>query len=384
MGSFKEKVFGLKGLISLGFTDIAGNAISIIFWFYIATLLDVAEYGQVSYLIGIAGIASTIVLFGNANVITVFSAKKIALQSTLYLLTLLGGLVSSIIVFIIFREPEVSLLIVGYLVGSLVLAELIGRKLFVKYSRYVLVQKILTVICGIGFYHISGIDGLIFGLAISYTPYLLRIFQEFKQTKINFGLLKSHKKFIITNYGFIMIDGFRNNLDRLIIVPLLGFMVLGHYTLALQVISALMIFSNTIFKFILSEDASGNQNKKLKVLTVCFAIIIATCGIFILPEIISLFFPKYVDAIPAIKIMSLGVISSTISLIYYSRLLSMENSKFLILSRALMVTAIMIGIIILGQTYGLIGVAFSFVISSSIEAAFLILTRKKWGINTVI
>lgn len=376
MGNFKERVFGLKGLFSLGATDIIGNIISIFFWFYIATLIDVEQYGQVNYLIGIAGIASTVALIGNSNVITVFSAKKVPLQSSLYLLTLFVGAISAISVFIIFYKIETSLLTLGYLFGTMVLAELIGRKIFTSYSKYLLTQKILTVIFGLGFYHVFGINGIILGLALSYMPFLIRMIHEFRVTKINFGLLKPHRGFVITNYVFVIIDGFRNNIDRLIIVPLLGFTVLGHYTLSLQVVSALMMSSNTVFKYILSEDASGNNNRKLKLITICFAVVIAIAGIFILPEIIPAFFPKYVDAIPALRIMSLGIISSTISLTYYSKLLSVEKSRLLIISRSLMVFSMIFGIITLGQQFGLVGVAYSFVLSSSIEATFLFFTSR--------
>lgn len=381
MGSFKERIFGLKGLFSLGATDIVGNVISMFFWLYIATIIDVEQYGQVNYLIGIAAISSTVVLIGNSNVITVFSAKKIPLQSSLYLLTLFAGTISAISVFIIFYNIEVSLLIFGYLFGTMILAELIGRKLFVGYSKYLLTQKILTVAFGLGLYHIIGINGIILGLAISYAPFLIRLVNEFRATKIDFSLLKPHRNFIVTNYTFVVIDGFKNNLDKLIIVPLLGFTVLGQYTLSLQIISVLMMSSNIVFKYILSEDASGNRNKKLKLVTIFFATIIAVAGIFILPLMIPIFFPKYVEAIPALKIMSLGIISSTISLTYYSKLFSTEKSRVLIISRSLMVLSMILGIVILGQQFGLVGVAYSFVLSSSIEAVFLFITSRRMKDN---
>jgi len=381
VGSFKERIFGLKGLFSLGATDIVGNVISMFFWLYIATIIDVEQYGQVNYLIGIAAISSTVVLIGNSNVITVFSAKKIPLQSSLYLLTLFAGTISAISVFIIFYNIEVSLLIFGYLFGTMILAELIGRKLFVGYSKYLLTQKILTVAFGLGLYHIIGINGIILGLAISYAPFLIRLVNEFRATKIDFSLLKPHRNFIVTNYTFVVIDGFKNNLDKLIIVPLLGFTVLGQYTLSLQIISVLMMSSNIVFKYILSEDASGNRNKKLKLVTIFFATIIAVAGIFILPLMIPIFFPKYVEAIPALKIMSLGIISSTISLTYYSKLFSTEKSRVLIISRSLMVLSMILGIVILGQQFGLVGVAYSFVLSSSIEAVFLFITSRRMKDN---
>jgi len=372
VGSLKEKILGLRGLLSLGFSDIVGNVISMFFWFYIATLLDVDKYGQVNYLIGIAGMAATFSLLGNTNVITVITAKKIPLQSTLYLLTLIAGIFSSITVFVIIHSPEVSLLIIGYIIGTLALAELIGRKLFNKYSRYVLTQKILTVIIGIGLHHLIGINGIIIGLALSYAPFLIRIIQEFKSTKIDFKLLRTNQEFISTNYVSTIVDAFKNNIDRLIIVPILGYTVLGHYVLALQIVSVVSMAPQIIFKYILTEDARGNQNKKLKLTTIVGSGIIVLIVITVLPHIIPLYFPKYIDAISALRIMSFVIISSTITLILYSRLLAMEKSRFLLISKSCMVSTMIMGIMTIGQTLGLEGVAYSFVLSSITETVFLL------------
>jgi O-antigen/teichoic acid export membrane protein len=372
VGSLKEKILGLRGLFSLGFSDIVGNVISMFFWFYIATLLDVDKYGQVNYLIGIAGMAATFSLLGNANVITVITAKKIPLQSTLYLLTLIAGIFSSITVFVIIHSPEISLLIIGYIIGTLALAELIGRKLFNKYSRYVLTQKILTVIGGIGFYHLVGINGIIIGLALSYAPFLIRIIQEFKSTKIDFKLLRTNQEFISTNYVSTIVDAFKNNIDRLIIVPILGYTVLGHYALALQIVSVASMAPQIIFKYILTEDARGNQNKKLKLITIAGSGIIVLIVITVLPHIIPLYFPKYIDAISALRIMSFVIISSTITLILYSRLLAIEKSRFLLISKSCMSATMVIGIMTIGQALGLEGVAYSFVLSSITETVFLL------------
>ena len=373
----KEKIFGLKGLAWIGFGDIVGSGITAIFWFYIASILETDTYGEIHYLLGIAGIAFTVSQLGSPHAITVFSAKKTEINSTLYLISLIITGISASIIFILILSPEPSFIVLGYIIGALVLAEVLGKNLYKLYAKYILSQKALTVIFGLVFFHLMGIEGILFGIALSHLPFIGRFVNEFRHTKIDFNKIKQNFGFISNNYILVLADGFRNNVDKLIIVPLLGFSILGNYALSLQVITVLMIFSNIVFKFILPQDAQGNPNKKLKIISIFFASGFATIGVFILPIVVPMFFPKYIEAIDAIRIMSWAVISSTISLLLWSRFLGMEKSKFLVISRTLMVCTMIIGIFTLGQIYGIVGVAATFVISSALETIFLLTVNRK-------
>ncbi len=42
--NFKERLFGQKDILSIGFANLFGSGITAIFWFYIASLLGPAEY----------------------------------------------------------------------------------------------------------------------------------------------------------------------------------------------------------------------------------------------------------------------------------------------------------------------------------------------------
>ena len=180
-------------------------------------------------------------------------------------------------------------------------------------------------------------------------------------------------KFIITNYSLNLFGGFRNHLDKIIIAPVLGLSLLGNYALALQVWAILILFSNIDFKYILTYDASGNPNKKLKLLTFFSSIAIAIFGITILPVIIPEFFPKYTGTVIAIQIMSICVIPATVGQIYTSKLLGSEKSKTLIFSRTISASSFLITMLVLGLTYGIIGVAVAFVLSSTLQATYLVI-----------
>ena len=86
-----------KGLTTIGITNIASNAISGLFWLYIASLLDTTKYGQISYLIAIAGISTTISFLGSGNALIVYTAKKIKIESSIYSIALLAAVISAVI-----------------------------------------------------------------------------------------------------------------------------------------------------------------------------------------------------------------------------------------------------------------------------------------------
>ncbi|MCV0366625.1 MAG: hypothetical protein K5798_05120 [Nitrosopumilus sp.] len=356
--------------------DTVGAGMTAIFWFYMATLLDAEQYGEIHYFLGIAGIAYAISLIGTQNTVTVFTAKNFKIEPTLYFLTLVITSVSAIILALIFYRLDISLIVFGFILSELSIGYLLGRKNYIGYSKYVLTQKCLTLGVGIGFYFLFGVDGIIYGLALSYIHFIIIFFKIFNRSKINFSLLKSHFGFVRDNYFYSLSIGFRTQIGKLIIVPLLGFSILGNYALALQVVAVLMMFSNIIFKYLLSQEASNILHDRLKKFTILISVGISALGIIFLPLAITSVFPKYILAVDAIRIMSLAVIPSTISLLYTSKLLSLENSKTVLIGKLISVITMIVGIVILSDFLDLIGIAIAFVLSSTVEATYLIYQNK--------
>ena len=58
MNKISDLITRFKDLSTIGFANLTSNAISGVFWFYLASLLGTAHYGEVSYFISIASIAS--------------------------------------------------------------------------------------------------------------------------------------------------------------------------------------------------------------------------------------------------------------------------------------------------------------------------------------
>ena len=362
--NLKDKIFAFKGLGMIGSADIIGAIITGIFWLFIATFLEVEEYGQIHYFLGIAGVAYVITLFGTQHTITVYSAKKVNVVSTLFFLSILAGVAAALIVFIIYNEMDVSLLLIAYTINDLSLGYLLGKKLFNNYSKYILTQRMLTFILGFGFYFIFGIEGIIFALALSYIHFLILIYKGLKDSPINFSALKAHSGFIINNYVISVVGGFRGNIDKVIIAPLLGFILLGNVALALQFYVILMVIPQVVFKYTLSHDASGIPTSRVKLWTFLFAIVTCIATIVLSPHLIPLFFEKFADVVIAIQILSIGVIAGTANLFYLSKFLGLEKSKSPLIGLSIQVAITVLGIVILGQMYGIVGIAISYVLAS--------------------
>ena len=374
--NFKEKIFGHKDLMSIGTANLFGSGISGIFWFSLASLINPEEYGQIHYFLAIAGMAQLLSLISTTNALQVYVAKNIKIHSTLFFISIIAGIVSSLVVFLFFSRTDTSLLVLGYIIFELSNGFLLGKKLFSNYAKFFLTQKILTVVFGLGLYFTFGVDGIIFGLVLSYVPYIWILVNEFRNTRIDFSLLKPRKGFLINNYGINISSAVGGQMDKLIIAPILGLELLGNYSLAMQFLVILLLLPTTVFKYLLTQDSSGKNTKNLKKNTIFASVGLATFGIVILPMIIPVLFPNYIDTVIAIQIISVAIIPSTIGIFYDSKLLSIEKSKFLVIGKGIGLFTMISGFVILGPIYGIIGLAVTLVVSSCLQTLVVIIASK--------
>jgi|TARA_B110001454_G_scaffold15210_2_gene13642 O-antigen/teichoic acid export membrane protein len=373
----KLKINFPKGLFLVGFTDTLGNGFSAAFWFLIAGFLLPEEYGQISYVIGIASLISMATLFGTQNTLVVYNAKNIKLNSTFNTISMLGGLLALVVVGIFQNRLDVGFLILGYILSILGSGYILGKKNYKDYTKLVLSQKILTFVLGIGFYFAFGPESIIIALALTYVGYSYIVYRGFRDSTFNLSLLKEKLGFVINNYAISVSTALDGQIDKLIIAPILGFVLLGNYSLALQVVTILFVIPGIVFKYTLSHDATGNRNKKLKMYTILIGVVTCILTIILAPLVIPSLFPKYDDLVPAIQIMSIDVIPATIAIFYVSKLLGMEKSKYILIGKLSKISTFVIGFVILGLTYGIIGLAISFVLAQTVEVLIYLSLRKK-------
>ena len=119
------------------------------------------------------------------------------------------------------------------------------------------------------------------------------------------------------------------------------------------------------------------RNKKIKKLVIISSIILTFVGFFVVPIILPVVFPKYIETIDAIKIMSFSLIPMAIIQIYTSKFLSMEKSKFILIGVVLSLSILVPTMIIFGDMFKISGVAISFVLAMSIQALYFYLMNRR-------
>ena len=372
----------IKNFGPVATSDTISGIIGSVFWLYLATMLSTDNYGEIQFFISIAGLGAGLALFANNNTITVFEVKKRGLTGILFLISLLAGVIVCIVLFIIYSRFDIIILTFGLISGEMIIGYFLGKKLFSKYAVMWILQKVLMVILGIGFYFIVGIEGIIYGISISYSPFAVIILKSFRESTYDFSLLKKKYGFVINNYGTRLVVYARRNLDKIIIVPILGFEMLGVYALALQVYFIMMVFASMSSKFLVLSDAEGMNSNRLKIIVLFISIIFSLLGIFIAPEIIPVLFPNFSDAVEIIPIISLAVVPNTIVIIYSAKFLGNEKSKFVLIGSIISTLTYLVLLSIFSSVSALVGVSISFVIGSILNAVFLVIMSKKYQTNT--
>jgi len=361
----------IKAIGTIGIADILATGISAIFWFYIASTIGPDGYGQIAYLLSIANLGSTVSLFGANRALMVYPAKGIEIQTTMYVITLILGMVSMLIVYFFVNDIGTSFLVFSLIIFGLIVAELIGRKLYVRYAKYLIVQRTLMIILAIASYNIFGQEGIIPAIALSYSPFLIEVIRGFRNYKIDFALFKEKFTFIRNSYFETLSAAVSGSLDKLIIAPIFGFAILGNYALGLQFFTLLGIIPLAAMKYLIPEESSGAQNKKLKRYLIIFSIIAAVLGFTIGPEIISSVFPKFSGAEDVIRIISWAIIPSTITTsIFLPKFLSMEKGRIVLTGSIIWTVTQVLGIIGLGYYFDRNGIALAFVLASISSTIF--------------
>ena len=371
-----KKSPGFKNISILGSSTIVGNAISSVFWIYLAGLLGAEKYGELGYLISIAGIVSTVCLVGGTWSMTVYTAKGMKIQPPLYIISLISSCISLVIILVIFDNISIGIFVIGFVIFQLFLAELLGFKLFKRYGKFYILQKITFVCLALSFNHIIGFEGIIIAYGVSYLIFSFPVFKMLTTVKPDFGILKTKFSFVTSNYLYDLASTANGQIDKLIIAPIFGFALLGNYYLGLQIIGFLGILPGIVFNYILPQDASGHSTTQVKKITLLFSVGFALIGIFLIPPLMPIVFPEYTEAVTLLPILSLSVIPIAVQSIFISKLLGQEKTRYVLISHLISIFVLVFGIIVLGNEFGPEGIATAYVLSQVASAILLVVAAQ--------
>ena len=370
-----KQIKGLKSISQIGAATAGGNAIAAFFWIYMADFMGQEDYGELGYLLSIAGIASTISILGGQWTMSVYTAKGIRIESSLYFISIITSTISAAVLYFLFENVGISVYVVGLVAFNLFIAEILGKKQYKKYSKIFFSQKIILVTLAIILYYILGVEGVLLAYGISYLVFTSRIISTLKNRDFNFELLRKRFKFWMNNYVYELSSTARNQIDILLIGPLFGFALLGNYFLGLQVLSLFLILPLIIFRYTLPEDSSGSSTKQIKIMAIVASIGLALLGIFVAPEIIPLVLPEYTDVIDLIPLLSIAIIPRTTTAMLMSGFLAKENNKYLVLGNVISISVLVLGILYLPQYFDVVGLAIAYVLGVTAQTIYLIVVH---------
>jgi len=367
----------LKNISGIGIGDIISTGIGGIFWFYLATLVLPTEFGEIHYLISIAAIASTFSLIGTQSTITVYISKNKSVLSALFFLSIISSIISFIVIFLFLGRFDIGLLAIGYVIFAHGIASNLGYQDYKKYIIYSIIQKGLMVIFSLSLFYVFGVEWILLGIALSYFIYSKTFIDGLKKFKIDFSQLKENKKFILTNYSIQMTNIITSQVDKLLIVPILGFVVLGNYSLAVQVIAMLNVIPSVVFKYILPRASRNIIDVKLRTYTIILSCISVVLVVTLSPIIIPIFFEKYTEVVLIIQIMSFSVIPIVINNFYYANFLALEKASAPLIGGIISSIVMVVGMISLGSMYGATGIAVTVVLTYSVLLVISYIMNKR-------
>ena len=381
-----KQIKGLRSISQIGVATTAGNAIAAFFWIYMADLMGQEDYGELGYLLSIAGIASTISIVGGQWTMSVYTAKGVRIESSLYFISIITSTVSAIILYFLFENVGMSVYVISVVIFNLFTAEILGKKRYKTYSKIFFLQKIILVTLAILLYYILGAEGVLLAYGISYLVFTSRIISALRNHEFNFGLLRQRFKFWMFNYIIQLSNSARAQIDILLIGPLFGFALVGNYFLGLQVLGLFLILPLIIFKYTLPQDSSGSSTKQIKIITVVTSIGFALLGIFVAPEVIPLVLPEYADTVELIPLLSLAIIPRTVTTMLMSGFLGKENNMHLLVGNLIAFSIVVLGILYLPEYFDIVGLAIAYVLSVTIQTIYLLIvylrTTKTQNLNT--
>ena len=354
---------------------ITSAGLQAIFYLIFASILDPTSYGNLSYLIALAGSVSIFSRFGLNQSVTITQAKNnFLLSNSINLLALILTLISSILLLTI--DLIAGILCFGISLFIMNIHNMLGLKKYKKYMIINLLTGIFIIFLSYIFYSILDIPGILLGMTLGYL--LLSIDSVRRLTfKKNFVQgIKNNSKMIIHNFGADFSIYAPKFLDKLVIFPILGFMNLGIYQLNMQILFALEMIPLSLHSFLLSEESSGKKHTKITYFIIITSIGLAVLSIVIAPYFIQEFFSKYSDGIPSLQLLVISIIPLTISSILTAKLQAKE-STMIGYSALVRVGSLLLFIAFLGGFYDLLGLAMAVILSTSINSIFLFLMFRK-------
>ena len=365
-----------RGIFYVGIGNLISAGLTIVFWFTFANLLKVGDYGYIGYSIALANLTGEFAILGLNITVTTFIAKGEN-----------GNMVreANFIVFIsctficffylMIGLSYISLIVLAFAFYLMTLAEALGRKKYELYAFMLIGSRSLQLIFSLILYSFWSVNGILIGTAIAWLFIGLNFFKQFIPINFDFASIKKNLVFILHTFGARIIEAMTLFFDRVLIALLYGNKIVGFYVLALQFYFLLYMLPNMMFYYLLPEKSSGISMPELEKVSLFIAVILAIGGFFFFPFFIEMFFPNFDDSIKIVRLMCLAVIPATIANITAAEFFANDRSNIVFQGKFLALCALVLGIIIFWELFGIIGLGFAILFSQFILAIYLFFAK---------
>ncbi len=361
-----------RGLLRVAGGQLGAATAGAAFWLVMAWILHPVAYGHLSWLISIAMLISAFTVLGWGKTIATYYPKegRNELLSGSVIIVLAASLVAGVITSLVL-DPAVGLLVVGLSLFSLAVYSDLGEQNYTRYMWMWIGVRLASFILAVAIYLWWGmVSGIVAGLAIAYLTFGSRILKHFR---INPAMREVRGKmgFALTTLGADVSTGAVNLLDKVLIGLYFGMAMLGFYQLAYRIFLALTILPKILLFYLLPEKSAGRRTTGIEILGILISVGLAGLTFILAPLVIPQLFPDFTESIGAIQIMGLAAIPATIAGIKTSELYSRERARVVLGSHLVALLVGVAGIMSLGKSFGLLGLAISMLILQITLAASL-------------
>jgi O-antigen/teichoic acid export membrane protein len=376
-----QRVFrGHPGFLQVAIGQAGSVAVGAVFWFFVARLLQwPGAYGQVNWLISIASFAAAFCVLGWGKTIVAYYPKegREELVGGATLIVLVASLAVGIAMGLILG-PLVGLLIVGSSLFNITISYELGRRRYKRFMWISLIAKFMSLPLAVLLYFVFGLPGVLLSYAIPSLIFGILSLKHLGSSNPSIREAKEKAGFAFKALGADTTSSAMGFFDKILVGGIFGMVMLGLYQLASQIFALLGVLPGVMFTYMLPEKSAGAKTKEVEVLGLVASIALACSAIILSPVLISWAFPSFVGAVGIVQVMSLGIIPYAIVATKMSELYAHGRAGAVLTSYLVALAVEIMGIVVLGNYFGAIGLATSVVLlQTTLAATLLIYAREK-------
>jgi O-antigen/teichoic acid export membrane protein len=376
------KTFGLEknlGYVSIG--NIANTFLGALLWFIIASKLSATEFGGLNYDISIASLVTSVGVLGLDTTLTAYLAKgvnKMLYEST-FLVIISGGAITFLLL-IFYPSPSIILLTLSMIIFTLIESENLGNHKFKRYMWLMIIQRLISLLTVPLLFIYVGIEWALYGFVISYVVVSYEFIKWIRNIQISISTFRPIARYFLHSFILGVSKVLPYFFDKLLILPLFGLAMVGYYQFGVQILSVVSMLPVIFYGYILPRE-SRNSNINSKDTFLKFGMvssILLTVLLFLsLPFLIETLFPRFSSATLSAQLILFAGIPLTISSIFNSVMMARGDSRHVVLGAIIFVGFQSIGIVLLGNMIGLIGLSISTTVASILQCTYLYFMEKK-------